>query len=81
MGNATAAIMGGFMGAQMKLRKDCVKALEEANANSSQTAKTLAEVGFIRNSCEKSVKQAVEHLVKKKSIIQIGDKFYLNPER
>jgi len=74
MGNATVAIMGGFMGVQVKARKDCVRALKETNSMSTETAKTLAELGLTQANHE----QAMACLTKKKTVIQVENKFYLN---
>ena len=76
MGNATAAIMGGFKGVEVKARRDCIKALKQANSISSETAKTLAELGLTQANQEK----AMEYLMQKKTVIQVENKFYLNHE-
>ena len=81
MGNAAAAIMGGFLGVRLKFRKDCINALKKANAISQETAKTLAELGLEGGSYNKDIKQAIEYLVKKKVVIQTTDKFYLRPKK
>ena len=75
------AIMGGFIAVKMKAHKDLVKALKKAKAISPETAKTMNELGLSQNVSRECLTQAVKCLNKKKSVIQIGDKFYLNVQK
>ena len=73
------AIMGGFMGAKMQARKDCLKALKRANAISPETAITIEELGLKQCFFNlENLESTFEYLVNKKRVAQVGSKFYLN---
>ena len=73
-----AAIMGGFIGAKMQVRKDCIKALKKANAISPETAMTIEELGLKQSYFNlESLEATFEYLIKKKCVARLGSKFYL----
>jgi len=81
------ALIGAWVGSQVQMQKDIVKALKKGAAISSQSAKTLTELGLDPNrltGCLKgaegfvSMEKELSYLIKRGRVLRVGDKLYLN---